>query len=99
MWRVYLGTTHSKGSDRAKRKTPNTHVIGINQPHYLTLGDGTLGEHARREFALFDAAQVAAIVAYLWWKLDEASYDPTVEQALENYWLPREAEVSDAGRD
>ena len=62
-------------------------------------GGGTLGEHARREFALFDAAQVAAIVAYLWWKLDEAGYDPTVEQALENYWLPREAEVSDAGRD
>lgn len=52
-------------------------------------GGGTLGEHARREFALFDAAQVAAIVAYLWWKLDEAGYDPTVEQALENYWLPR----------
>lgn len=54
-------------------------------------GGGTLGEHARREFALFDPAQVRAIVAYLWWKLDARGYDPTIEQALENYWLAREA--------
>ncbi len=51
-------------------------------------GGGTLGEHARREFALFEPGQVAVIVDYLWWKLGEG-YDPTVEQALENYWLPR----------
>ncbi len=60
-------------------------------------GGGTLGEHARRQFALFDAEQVAVIVAYLWWKLDEAGYDPTVEQALENYWLPREADFGGHG--
>ena len=54
-------------------------------------GGGTLGEHARNEFELFDAAQVSAVVAYLWWKLDTEGYNPTVEQALENYWLEREA--------
>ena len=59
-------------------------------------GGGTLGEHARREFALFDAAQVTVIVDYLWWKLDQG-YDPTVEQALENYWLPRQAELEERG--
>jgi len=57
-------------------------------------GGGTLGEHARKEFELFDAEQVSAIVAYLWWKLDNEGYDPTIEQALENYWLEREAELN-----
>lgn len=57
-------------------------------------GGGTLGEHARAEFAQFDAAQVSAVVAYLWWKLESlGGYDPTIEQALENYWLDREANV------
>ncbi|MCP5201503.1 MAG: hypothetical protein H6977_15985 [Gammaproteobacteria bacterium] len=60
-------------------------------------GGGTLGEHARREFAAFTPAQVSAIVAYLWWKLDQAGYDPTIEQALENYWLEREAACADGG--
>lgn len=56
-------------------------------------GGGTVGEHARADFALFDGQQVAAIVAYLWWKLESVGgYDPTLEQALENYWLIREAE-------
>jgi hypothetical protein len=59
-------------------------------------GGGTLGEHARREFSLFDAAQVAVIVDYLWWKLEQGD-DPTVEQALENYWLPRQAEHEGRG--
>jgi len=54
-------------------------------------GGGTLGAHARCEFALFSAAQVSAIVAYLWWKLEQRGYDPLIEQALENYWLEREA--------
>ena len=54
---------------------------------------GTLGEYARKEFALFTAAQVSAIVAYLWWKLDQNGYDPIIEQALENYWLEREAKL------
>jgi hypothetical protein len=57
-------------------------------------GGGTLGEHARQEFALFTPAQISAIVAYLWWKLDTDGYNPTVEQALEHYWLGREAEFS-----
>ena len=53
-------------------------------------GGGTLGEHARADFALFSGAQVVAIVAYLWWKLDTGGYNPTIEQALEHYWLERE---------
>lgn len=56
-------------------------------------GGGTLGEHARKEFGIFSAGQVAVIVDYLWWKLDRRSYDPIIEQALEHYWLPRAAEA------
>lgn len=54
-------------------------------------GGGTLGEHARTEFARFTPKQVSVIVAYLWWKLESEGYNPMVEQALENYWLEREA--------
>jgi len=57
-------------------------------------GGGTLGEHARQEFSIFTAKQVSAIVAYLWWKLETEGYNPTVEQALENYWLEREVELN-----
>lgn len=54
-------------------------------------GGGTIGESTSAQFELFGAAQVAAIVDYLWWKLESlGGYDPTIEQALENYWLPRE---------
>ena len=53
-------------------------------------GGGTLGEHARKEFELFSPHQVSAIVSYLRWKLEKDGYNPTVEQALENYWLTRD---------
>lgn len=54
-------------------------------------GGGTMGERARSEFDAYDAAQVSAIVAYLWWKLEsEGGCDPTIEQALQEYWLVRE---------
>ena len=55
-------------------------------------GGGTLGEHARAEFSCFAPAEVSSIVAYLWWKLERDGYDPMVEQALEHYWLEREAQ-------
>jgi len=64
-----------------------------NQKLARFYGGGTLGAHARREFALFDAAQVSAIVAYPSWKLEQRGYDPTIEQALENDWLGRVASV------
>jgi hypothetical protein len=55
-------------------------------------GGGTMGERAREAFAHYDAQQVAAIVDYLWWKLaSRDGYDPTIEQAMENYWLNRDA--------
>lgn len=54
-------------------------------------GGGTLGEHAVNELSLFNDEQVAVIVDYLWWKLEQDDYNPTIEQALENYWLPRAA--------
>jgi hypothetical protein len=60
-------------------------------------GGGTLGEHARAEFDRFTPEQVSAIVAYLWWKLDAEGYNPTVEQALEHYWLEREARSMQTG--
>ena len=58
-------------------------------------GGGTLGEHARKEFSRFTALQVSAIVSYLWWKLEQEDYNPTIEQALENYWLEREAHLKE----
>ena len=57
-------------------------------------GGGTLGEHARADFERLSASQVSAIVAYLWWKLDREGYDLIIEQALENYWLEREAKLN-----
>ena len=52
-----------------------------------------MGDRARATFAAFDPAQVSAVVAYLRWRLDAAQgYDPTIEQALEHYWLKRAAE-------
>ena len=57
-------------------------------------GGGTMGERATAEFAELNAAQVSAIVEYLWWKLEAAGgHAPTIEQALENYWLERDAET------
>ena len=51
-------------------------------------GGGTMGERARACFAKFSSDQLSAVVAYLWWKLDaRAGQDPTIEQALDNYWL------------
>ena len=56
-------------------------------------GGGTMGERARADFAEFNDAQVSAVVAYLFWKLDAADgYNPTIEQALENYWLERDVD-------
>lgn len=53
-------------------------------------GGGTMGDRARARFLNYDKPQVAAIVDYLWWKLSEAEgYEPTLEEALESYWLPR----------
>ncbi len=57
-------------------------------------GGGTLGEHARADFELFDAKQVSVIVDYLWWKLKCGSYQPTIEHALEYYWLERIVELN-----
>ena len=59
-------------------------------------GGDTMGEHARRTFSGFDCDHVRAIVAYLWWRLDRDGYDPTIEQALEHYWLGREADCREA---
>lgn len=58
-------------------------------------GGGTMGEHMRDRFREFDCPQVRAIIAYLWWRLRTTDYDPTIEQALESYWLQREAGCDD----
>lgn len=51
-------------------------------------GGGTIGEHARATFRLFDRAQRACVVDYLWWKLGTDTADSlTIEQALSHYWL------------
>ncbi len=62
-------------------------------------GGGTMGEHSRADFADYNAKQVCAVVAYLWWKLDASGgLDPTIEQALEHYWLVREQPQRDGGK-
>ncbi|MDJ0613163.1 MAG: hypothetical protein QNJ29_05760 [Rhizobiaceae bacterium] len=59
-------------------------------------GGGTMGDRARICFDKFNAEQVSAVIAYLWWELDtDGDYDMCIEQALENYWLQREAAFLD----
>jgi hypothetical protein len=56
-------------------------------------GGGTMGERERATFDALDRKQCEAVVAYLWWKLDQEEGQLTVEQAMEHYWLPRLAEL------
>ncbi len=56
-------------------------------------GGGTLGDAARADFEYFTREQVSVITAYLWWKLEAEGIDLMIEQALENYWLDREAQL------
>jgi hypothetical protein len=51
-------------------------------------GGGTTGQGARRKYDQFNPSQVAAIVAYLRWKLEQQA-DENIVQALEQYWLAR----------
>jgi hypothetical protein len=80
------------GCDPATRLCASLTPLGARKKIAQAWGGGTMGDRARAEFSKFDAAQVSAIVAFLWWKLDAiGGRDPTIEQALESYWLEREA--------
>jgi hypothetical protein len=57
-------------------------------------GGGTIKERAKKCFDKFSKEQVSAIVAYLHWKLSKDEYNCTIEQAMENYWLHREKNIS-----
>jgi hypothetical protein len=58
-------------------------------------GGGTLGDRARSEFGTYTDNEVSAIVDYLRWRMALGNgHELTIEQALTNYWLPREAELS-----
>lgn len=72
--------------------------LGASQKISEQWGGGTMGDRARRDFARFTPPQVAAIVDYLWWKLEAEGYNPTLEQALEYYWLARSEDHSGATR-
>lgn len=79
-------------SDPAVRLCASLTPLGEGRKIARIWGGGTMGERARAEFGRYSAEQVSAIVAYLWWKLEGDSYcDPIVEQAMENYWLIRDA--------
>lgn len=52
-------------------------------------GAETVGERALACFEAFSKDQVTAIVAYLQWRLAKDEYNPSIEQALKYYWLPR----------
>lgn len=68
--------------------------LGANRRIANIWGGGTMGERATAEFAEFNAAQVSAVVAYLWWKLEACGgHNPTIEQALESYWLERDVDI------
>lgn len=80
----------TSGTDPAFRLSWAVTPSGERQKIARIWGGGTIGERGRQCFDAFDADQVAVIVDYLWWKLDAVGgYDPTIEQALENYWLAR----------
>ena len=55
--------------DPASRLCSSLTPLGASQKIAKMWGGGTMGERAKADFAKFDAAQVSAIVAYLWWKL------------------------------
>ncbi len=83
-------------TDPVSRLCSSLTPLGASQRIAKMWGGGTMGERARANFDKFDAAQVSAIVAYLRWKLDATGgHDPTIEQALEYYWLERHAASQD----
>jgi hypothetical protein len=57
-------------------------------------GGGTMGERARKCFDEFPKEQVSAIVSYLNWRLSHDEYNCVIEQAMSNYWLKREKNIS-----
>jgi Family of unknown function (DUF6714) len=60
-------------------------------------GGGTVGDRDRATFAKLNAAQVSAVLAYLWWRLEAAGgHDEVIEQAIENYWLERDSNSADS---
>lgn len=55
---------------------------------------GTVGEIAKANFDKFSKIQVSAIISYLQRRLSQVEYDYIIKQALENYWLQREKDIS-----
>jgi hypothetical protein len=56
-------------------------------------GGGTMGERVKADFARYDQHQMSVIVAYLRWKLEsDDGANLMIEQALNHYWLKRDAE-------
>ena len=83
-------------TDPASRLCSSLAQHGAGQKIAQEWGGGTMPERVRADFAKFDAAQVSAVVAYLWWKLDAiGGQDLSIEQALVNYWLARDASTQD----
>lgn len=77
-------------TDPTSRLCSSLTPLGAKQKISKMWGGGTMGERARADFDKFNTSQVSAVVAYLWWKLETTRRgDPTIEQALENYWMPR----------
>ncbi len=78
------------GNDPAFRLCNNVTPGGEKVKLAKLWGGGTMGERDRACFDAFSAQQVAAIVAYLWWKLEQSGgHDEVIEQAMMHYWLPR----------
>lgn len=81
-----------KSQDPAVRLCWSLTALGGRRRIAKFFGGGTMGERARAGFDRYSSVQVSVIVDYLWWKLESCeTFDPTIEQALENYWLERDA--------
>ena len=80
-----------KTADPASRLSSSLTPLGGMKKIAKVWGGGTMGSRAREEFGRYDAPQVAAIVAYLKWKLEtDDCASLWVGQALDHYWLKRE---------
>lgn len=80
------------GNDPAFRLCNNVTPGGEKVKLAKVWGGGTMGERDRACFGNFSDQQVAAIVTYLWWKLEElGGRDEVIEQAMLHYWMPRMA--------
>ncbi len=66
--------------------TPQTELMKVAKIY----GGETIAERAKKNFDAFSSEQTSAIVSYLNWRRVQDENNYIIEQAIKNYWLPRE---------